>query len=65
MTVKQDTHHVLDGDGEEVFTGDYQAGLRYEVDQDNIELITLPVNDEASVEVYELGNDEYDINFED
>jgi len=65
MTIKQDPYHVLDGDGEEVFTGTHQECLRYELDQDNIELVTLPIRDEAVPDVYELEDVDYGINFED
>lgn len=65
MTIKQDNYHVLNVNGEEVFTGTYQECLRYDIDSDDICLQVLPANDEESVEIYGLGEPDYDINFED
>lgn len=65
MTIKQQPYHVLDVDGEEVFTGTHQECLRYEIDNDNIELITVPANDDESPEVYELNDNELNYNYED
>ena len=65
MTLKQQPYHVLDAEGKEVFTGTHQECLRYEIEQDNIELITLPVNDNESPTVYELNDNELNYNYED
>lgn len=64
MTIKQDPYHVLDNEGEEVFTGTHQECLKYELEQDNIELVTLPVN-EGTVETFELEEGDYDYSYED
>jgi len=65
MTIKQDPYKVLDVNGKEIFTGTHQECLRYEIENDDICLNTVPANDEESPEVYELAPDQYDINCED